>query len=437
MRPRTVSFVRPNLGDYRSTDALPPLAFGILAARTPPWVKLRFFDEKVEELPADDRPDLAALTVETFTARRAYAIADRYRARGVPVVLGGYHPTFLPEEALEHAEAVVEGDAEGVWERLLEDFSMGRLQRRYKGDSARSLADVRVDRSIFRDKYYPPIVPVQYGRGCRFSCDFCSIHAFYETSRRQRPLERLSEELSSLNRRRLVFFVDDNLFTTPADFSAFLNHIRPFRLRWSCQISVDIAKESRLLDAMAEAGCVSALIGFESLIPENLRQMKKGWNRHFGTFGEVVRAFHRRGIAVNGAFVFGYDGETVDSIRRTVEFAVESRMEVANFNILTPTPGSDLYGRLRRENRLLLPTWWTDPRYRFGDPVFVPRRITPERLSEECFNAKKRFYSWGSIAGRLWRSEAGLDWFRTGTMAFANFVSRREILKKHRMALGG
>jgi len=135
-----LTLIRPNLGDYRSSDAMPPLAMGILAARSPGW-DIAFYDEKAEALPTDDQPDLVALSVETFTARRAYAVADAYRQRGVPVVMGGYHPTFLPDEALQHADAVVIGDAEGAWERLLEDFKAGRLQARYLGDRSAPLHD--------------------------------------------------------------------------------------------------------------------------------------------------------------------------------------------------------------------------------------------------------------------------------------------------------
>jgi radical SAM superfamily enzyme YgiQ (UPF0313 family) len=192
-----LTLIRPNLGDYRSSDAMPPLAMGILAARAP-QCDITFYDEKVEGVPLDESADLVALSVETFTARRAYAIADAYRDRGVPVVMGGYHPTFLPEEALEHADAVVVGDAEGAWEQLLADFEGGRLQQRYAGGNDKPLTDYRIDRSIYRGKNYGPVELVQFGRGCRFACDFCSIHSFYGTALRVRPLEGLLAEIETL-----------------------------------------------------------------------------------------------------------------------------------------------------------------------------------------------------------------------------------------------
>jgi len=428
-----LTLIRPNLGDYRSSDAMPPLAMGILAARAPDW-DVAFYDEKAESVPLDDLPDLAALSVETFTAHRAYAIADSYRARGVPVVMGGYHPTFLPDEALGHADAVIMGDGEGSWERLLDDFERGTLQPRYSGGNQRPLTDYRLDRSIYRGKNYAPVELVQYGRGCRFSCDFCSIHSFYGTELRVRPLDGLVAEIESLPPGRLIFFVDDNLFGRKSDLLALLDALTPLKRRWSCQISIDVARDEALLDRMAAAGCAFVLIGFESLNEESLKQMRKSWNSVSGSYGKVVSALHSRNIGIYGTFVFGYDADTKESIERTVDFALESRLEIANFNPLTPTPGSALYDRLRSEGRLLRPRWWLEAGYRYGDAIFEPRGMRPEELSEGVFEAKKRFYSWSAIGSRV--LAAHTTWFRAGTTAIANVISRREIYKKQARRLG-
>lgn len=408
---------------------------GILAARAPGW-EIAFYDEKAEALPFDDCPDLVALSVETFTARRAYAVADAYRQRGVPVVMGGYHPTFLPDEALEHADAVVIGDAEGAWERLLDDFSAGRLQPRYAGDRSAPLHDYRVDRSIFQGKRYAPLELVQYGRGCRFACDFCSIHSFYGTSVRVRPIDSLLREIETLPAKRLLFFVDDNLFSNEAELGLLLDAMRGLKRRWSCQISIDVARNPRLLDRLAEAGCRFTLIGFESLLPDNLKQMAKPWNRVAGSYLSVVRALHTRGIGIYGTFVFGYDSDTRDTIERTVDFAIESRLEIANFNALTPTPGSALYNRLRDEGRLLSPQWWLDPSYRYGDTIFSPRSMSAEDLAHGVFAARERFYSWSSIGRRVMSGEVPFSPFRIGLTAIANTISRREIYKKQHRLLG-
>jgi len=427
--------MRPNLGDFRSSDAMPPLALGILAARSP-GCELSFYDEKVEPIPSALKTDLVAMSVETYTARRAYALADLYRNQGLTVVMGGYHPTFLPEEALQHADAVVVGDAEGAWEQLLQDFRQSRLEKIYRGDNNAPLEDYWIDRSIYKGKRYNPVELTQFGRGCRFACDFCSIHAFYGKSVRARPLEGLRAELESLSRRKLLFFVDDNLFGHRSSLLAMLAMLKPLKLRWSCQISIDVARDDELLEAMAASGCTFVLIGFESLVSENLKQMGKGWNKLSGDYREVVKKLHARGIGIYGTFVFGYDHDTPDSIARAVEFAIDSRLDIANFNPLTPTPGSRLYQRLQQEGRLLAPTWWTDEDWKYGDPIFEPRGMSSELLADKVFEAKKQFYSWRSIGLRTLNNDIGLSPFRTSTTVLANLVSRREIYKKHRRSLG-
>jgi radical SAM superfamily enzyme YgiQ (UPF0313 family) len=430
-----IALIRPNIGDYRSSDAMPPLAMGILAARAAGH-EIEFFDEKVETIPSAIDADLVALSVETFTAHRAYQLADRLRASGTRVVMGGYHPTFLPDEALEHADAVVVGDAEGAWEILLDDAGKSALQSRYCGNNRADLSDYRIDRSIFKGKRYAPVELAQYGRGCRFVCDFCSIHSFYGTNVRVRPADRVRAELEALDRGKLLFFVDDNLFSTKPDLEALLSAIQPLKYRWSCQISIDVARDKALLDRLAEAGCRYVLIGFESLDQGNLKQMKKPWNHVAGDYRQVVRELHQRGIGVYGTFVFGYDHDTPATIARSVEFALEARLDIANFNPLTPTPGSGLYDRLLAENRLISPKWWLDPGYRYGDPIFAPRLMTPEQLALGCFDAKKKFYGWSSIAQRVLATEKPFSLFAMGMTAIANVISRREIYKKQGRVLG-
>jgi len=431
-----LTLLRPNMGNYRSTDGLPPLSMAILAARTPKDIEVTFYDDKIEVIPADDKPDLVAITVETFTARRSYELASQYRAKGVPVIMGGYHPTFLPDEALEHADAIVIGDAEGSWEQLLADFREGKMQRTYTGGNSRPITDFVLDRSIFKDKKYPPVELVQYGRGCKFACDFCSIRTFYKDDIRQRNALSVADELAGLSKKKLIFFVDDNLFNSVDAFNALLDAIRPLKLRWSCQISIDVARDERLLDRMADAGCVFALVGFESLSEINLRQMGKRWNKVSGNYLSVVQKFHQRGIALYGTFVFGYDADTAETIQQSLDFAMEAKLEIANFNPLTPTPGSPLYERLKVENRLLSPKWWIDENYRYGDPIFVPRSMSAEEFSQKCFEVKKAFYSWKSIAHRVLRSDTGFDWFRTGMVGLANVISRKEVLRKQNRLLG-
>lgn len=431
-----ITLIRPNMGNYRSNDALPPLSIAILAARTPAEIELRFYDDRIETIPEDDSPDLVAFSVETFTALRAYEIANRYRNRGIPVVMGGYHPTLMSEEVLEHADAIVIGDAEGCWEQILEDFQNGKLQQRYSGGNAHALNDYRIDRTIFIGKKYIPVELVQYSRGCRFTCEFCSIDAFYHNTVRVRPVEDVVEEISALDPKKLLFFVDDNLFSSKKELNALLDALTPLKLRWSCQISIDAARDEILLDRLAASGCIFVLIGFESLSEENLKQMGKSWNRVSGDYLDIVKKFHRRGIAVYGTFVFGYDHDTPELIDQSLKFALDAKLEIANFNPLTPTPGSALYDRLKREERLIHERWWQDPSYRYGDAIFSPKGMTPEVFAEKCFEAKKRFYGWDSIVRRLLLSDTKFNLFRFAMVALANIVSRKEVHQKQHRHLG-
>lgn len=430
-----ISFVRPHLFEARASDALEPLVFAILAGLTPEDVEVTLYDERLEPLPADEPVDLAAITVETFTARRAYEIADAYRRRGVAVVMGGYHPTFLPTEALEHADAVVCGDAERVWPQVVADARQHRLQRMYNAQPP-DVAGLRWDRRIFAGKRYPRIATVQYGRGCRYACDFCSIHAFYGSLVRHRPPREVAEEIERIGRRS-VLIVDDNLLVNRAAAEELFRALRPLKVSWGCQISLDVADDPALLDLMADSGCIAALIGFESLQAGNLHQMRKAWNLRPGGYDAVVRRFHDRGIMIYGSFIFGYDHDTPETIRRTVEFAVDARFFLANFSALTPTPGSRLYDRLRRERRLLYDRWWLEPRYRYGEAVYRPVSLAPEELTRACAEARRQFYRFGAIAERGWRSSANhWTWRHFALFVGANLMTRRELASKLGHPLG-
>lgn len=431
-----ITFVRPNLRPCRSHDAMQPLCFAILKSLTPPDIETALYDERLEDIPLDEPTDLAAITVETYTARRAYQLASEYRRRGVRVVLGGYHPTFLPRECLGYADAVVQGDAEGIWGEVVEDARRGRLRPVYRRDDFAPLGGTPPDRSIFDGKRYVPVTLVQYGRGCKFNCDFCSIRAFYGSSLRQRPVHEVCEEIERTGA-RLVFFVDDNIFVDVAKARELFEALIPLRVTWFCQCSLDIAKDAELVKLMRRSGCSSVLFGFESLDPENLRQMKKGWNLKFRDYETAIRIVRDAGMMIYGTFVFGYDHDTVGSFERTVEFAVHHRFYLANFNPLTPTPCAPLYDRLKREGRLIHERWWLDPGFRYGHATFHPRGMTADQLTEGCYRSRTAFNTLGSILFRLFDPPTMRSPRRLAQYAISNLISRREIHAKQGLGLGG
>ena len=436
-----ITFIRPNFLDVRSPDAWEPLAFAILAGLTPKDIELEFYDEHLESIPQDHDTDLVALTAKTFTARRAYQIASDFRQRGIPVVMGGYHPSFLPEEALAYADSVVIGDAEEVWAQVVRDAKRGELKQIYKGSKLPQLKRLNYDRNIFKGKRYNPISfiqfsSIQYSRGCRFTCDFCSIHAFYGSQTRHRPVTELVAEIKALDRRFIVF-VDDNLFVNASMAEELFRALIPLNIRWACQISLDVANNNQLLNLMAKSGCVAAVIGFESINKANLGQMKKGWNIKHDAHIDAIQKFHDLGIMIYATFVFGYDNDTVDSFDITAEFAISSKFALSNFLALTPTPGSPLYARLLAENRLIYERWWLDPNYRFGQATFYPLRMTPDELPEGCSRARKIFYKSGSIFKRMLGTVANNhDFSHLGIYLATNLVVKSNIFSKIGCRLG-
>lgn len=431
-----IQFIRPNLFEGRSRDAMEPLCFALLQSLTPAGVETALADERIEAVPLDLEADLVAMTVETYTARRAYRIANAYRRRGVPVVMGGYHPTFVSEECLEYADSVVIGDAEGLWERLVDDFQQGALQRMYRQKGYPSLKGQRPDRSIFEGKKYAPLSLVQFSRGCRFNCEFCSIRAFYGNSLRHRPVDEVVDEIHRCGRKH-VFLIDDNLYSDADSARELFEALIPLGINWSCQVSIDVARDPELVRLMARSGCILALVGFESLNPDSLGQIGKGWNLKWQSYEDALSVFRDAGIMMYGTFVFGCDSDTRESFDRSVEFALRHKFFLANFNPLTPTPGASFYDRLVEEGRLLHDRWWLDPSFRYGDATFVPKNMSSEDLIEGCYAVRTRFNTWRSILSRLIDYRTNLRTpYRAGVYLMANSISRHEIHRKQGRTLG-
>lgn len=400
-----VTLVFPSVGrkenkPYVRAWQMQPLSMALLASLMPPDVEVRFYDDRMEDIPYDEPTDLVALSVETFTALRAYRIARQFRARGVPVILGGYHVTLIPAEARQEADAIVVGDAEPVWTRLIDDARRRSLQPVYDGRGARQLCGVQPRREIFQGKPYQDITLVEFARGCNFKCDFCSITAFHDANQNHRPPAEVTAEIAATGSRRF-FIVDDNIASQPAQMRALCQELIPLDVGWVGQASIHIAQDETLLELMVRSGCRGILIGMESLDAANLRDMGKSWNTAHCGYEESLRRFRKHGLAVYGTFVFGYDNDDHRLVDRSVAFAREQKLFLAAFNHLIPFPGTPLYQRLERERRLLKPKWWLDPDVRVGDVVFRPKRMAPEELEAACLSARRRFYGWGSIAQRL------------------------------------
>lgn len=395
--------IQPGVGrkpgrPYPRSWLMEPLALGVLAAATPADVEVQLCDDRLEPLPPG-RWDLAAIAVETYTARRAYALAARLRAAGTPVVLGGVHATLCPDEAAEHADAVLAGPGERLWPEVVADARAGRLRPRYVDDGAPP-AWLAPRRALFAGRPYLDLALVEASRGCPYACGFCAVAALHRGRHRYRPPEQVAAEVAALGRRR-IFLVDDNLTADPGRARALLAALAPLRARWLTQLSIEAAGDEDLVAALAAAGCRGVLIGFEALDEASLAQMDKGPARRGVGYGEGLARLRRHGIPVYGTFVFGYDGVHRGQFERCLEFAERERLFLAAFNHLVPFPGTPLHARLQAEGRLLHERWWLQPGVRFGDVVYRPQGMAPAELAATCQEFRLRFHGWCGMLRRM------------------------------------
>jgi radical SAM superfamily enzyme YgiQ (UPF0313 family) len=395
-------------GIFRRSLRYAPLTLPTLAALVPSHLdaRLTLIDEGIADVPDELTADLVGMTVITGTAPRSYELAARLRSRGMTVVLGGPHVTLVPEDAAPHADAVVIGYAEDTWPRLLEDFSHGRLGNRYEQAADLDLSGRPWPRRdlIPRRRYLTTHV-FEATRACVHACEFCVVPSAWGRRPLQKPVDEVVAEIRSTGARKAIF-LDLNLIADPRYAARLFEALIPLRLQWyglATVLLADDRPEAReLLALAARSGCRGLLIGFESISPESLRGVRKGFNEP-SHYREVVARLHRRGIAVQGAFVFGLDGDTPEVFERTARLAVEAGVDLPRFAVLTPFPGTPLYHRLEREGRILTRDWEL---YDGQHVVFQPARMSPPELQRGLEAAWRIAYSWGSMARRLRASPA-------------------------------
>ncbi len=379
------------------------LALPLLAALTPEGHEVKLVDEAFAPDDVNEEVDLVGITVLTDLVPRAYRLADRYRARGVRVVLGGMHPSVLPREALKHADAVVVGEGEESWPRLVEDTVAGRLKRIYRSEKMTDLKKLPRPRHDLYPvpgiKGYTPVATtVEASRGCVFRCEFCSISRVMGQGHRVRPPADVAAEIESIESPHL-FFVDDSLALNRPVARKLFQEIRPLKKFWVGQGSVSLAEDTDLLRAMKESGCLGLLVGLESVQMEARDEMQK-FNGLRISFKEAMQRFHGEGIGILGAFIFGFDHETGDVFDRTLEFSMKHRLEGVELRILVPFPGTPIYARLLSEKRLFAPEWWLNG-YSSDMLLFKPKGMTPRELLDGFTRLNRQIYSYGSIARRI------------------------------------
>ncbi|MFZ3062528.1 MAG: radical SAM protein [Actinomycetota bacterium] len=376
------------------------LTLPIVAALMPSDVEVTIKDENVEPLDFDNGFDLVGITALTPTATRAYEIAHEYRRRGVPVILGGLHPSLFPAEASQHADAVLIGEAEGIWEEMLADFRAGKLKKFYQSTERPDLANLPLPRrDLSNNGAYVNIPKVETSRGCPFDCSFCSTTVFFGRKIRYRPVNDVVNELKEI-KPSFVFFTDNNIVGNAKYAKELFRALIPLKIKWLSQGSLNFVRDDELLRLARDSGCVGMLIGFESLSPAAIEGMGKRVNR-VEEYGQAVKKLHRHRIGTIGCFVFGFDEDDEGLFKRTVKFVRRYNVDTPQFTVLTPYPGTALRESLEKEGRILHNKW---EKYDSTTLVFKPKILPPNEFREKFTWAGWKVYSWPAIIGRILRS---------------------------------
>jgi radical SAM superfamily enzyme YgiQ (UPF0313 family) len=389
---------RSGTGIFKTALRYAPLTLTTLAALVPEdlHAEITIQDEGVQPLSLDFEADLVGITAITGTAQRAYQIADELRAKGHAVVIGGVHATLLPDEAAQHADAIVVGYAEKSWPQLVRDAAAGRLQLRYYQPTDRRLQVPIARRDLLKKKKYATVNSVEATRGCPHRCDFCAVPAAWPNIYAHRPVEDVIAELETFTKRHALF-IDLSPVEDVAYAKALYRAMIPLGMRWVGLATTRIAEDAELLSLAARSGCKGLLIGFESISQDTLNETHKGFHAA-KEYAEVVKRLHDHGIGIQGCFVFGFDSDDEHVFERTVEFVDRTRIDLPRYAVATPFPGTALFRRLEAQGRLLHKNWSL---YDVEHVVFQPAHMSPERLQEGLEWTWRQSYGWRSVATRV------------------------------------
>jgi len=406
------------------------LPLTIVAALTPKEFDVTIIDENVEYLDLTQSFDLVGITFMTALAPRAYAIASAFRQRGIPVVAGGYHPTLCPDEVAKHFDAVVVGEAELHWKSVLFDWQMGSLKKIYSTDNLCNTKDIPIPRRELTDriaKEYVTVNAVQTGRGCRNTCRYCSITAFYHNTHRSRPLDDVLDELKKLPRN--IMFIDDNIIANRGYARELFQRMAPLRKRWVGQCSINLADDPELLVLAKRAGCIGFFIGIESLDEQNLGEYEKSFNKP-NSYEKQLSLIHRKGILVFASMMVGGENDTVRSFPEILRFLRSVNAEGLQLNIMTPLPGTPLFKQFHDEGRICDYDW---SKYDFRHVVIEPRLMSRAELQRGADWLYLQFYRLDRICLRAVKTMLRHGWL-TAIIVFRLGLTYRYDNRHERLA---
>jgi len=427
-------FSRHKKKDLYDVHAMsPPLALGIIAAHTPSNWEVEILDENFEDFTYREA-DLIGLTAVTASVNRAYEIAGIYRKKGVTTVIGGIHASMMPDEAQGYVHVVVTGEAESVWKELMQDFEQGKVKSRYDGKLLPMDKAPMPRRDLFHPDY--AYANIQTTRGCPMQCDFCSVHTFNGNHYRQRPVEEVLDELETIPHER-IYFVDDNIIgynsqSTARAKALFKGMIeRGIKKDWYCQASLNFADDEEVLEYAAKSGCRMVLIGIESEKVDQLKEANKKLNLKMGTssYDDVFDKIHKYGISVLGALIYGLDSDSKQDLFDRSKFAIESHMDAMQATIVTPLPGTSLFKRLDKENRLIYTNFPKDwEHYHFLEVVHEPVKMKSGELMEAMWENWDLLYKHRTLQKKMLQTLKATRDVRAAAWSYLSNVERHNIV---------
>ena len=395
-----ILLISPTIDSNKRTNKglmMPQLALYILQGLTPPEHEVKVIEEETDDVDLDQECNLVGISCMTANAPRAYELCAEFKKRGKTVILGGVHPTILPDEALQHADCVVEGEAEGVWETLLLDFQNNDLKEKYNNPTPDLGKYFPKDFSKILKRKLFNLIPIMTTRGCPYSCDFCCVTNLFGKKMRHVPIENVVRDIKESGSKNFMF-LDDNIIGHPKYAKELFKAIKPLKIKWVGQASVSLlVNDDELMQLAAESGCQALFFGIESVAEEQLKSMRKAI-KEIENLEKALKKIKKMGILIHASMVFGFDNDKKEIFDETVQFLIKNKVSTVSFNVLTPYPGTKTYEDLKKENRLITTDWRY---YDHNTVVFKPKNMTPYELQMGKINARKNFYRISSVLKRL------------------------------------
>jgi len=395
-RQMQILLISPAINDQKRTNKglmIPQLALYILEGLTPPEHTIKIIEEEAEKIDLDFPCDLVGISCMTANAPRAYELCREFKKRGKTVVLGGIHPTILPDEALQYADCVVIGEAEGVWKTLLHDFEQNQLKPTYHQASPNLEPYILKDyNKIIKNRLFN-LIPILTTKGCPYNCDFCCVSKIYGNTVRHLPISNIVRDIKESGAKNFIF-LDDNIIGDTHYAKALFEAIKPLKINWVGQASISLlVNDNEMLQLASESGCKSLFMGIESISEQQLKVMKKAM-KEINLLEQALRKIKKAKILIHASMVFGFDHDHKDIFFQTFQFLMKNKVSTVSFNVLTPYPGTRIFEQLQREDRLMTTNW---KYYDHNTVVFQPKNMTPVELQMGKLNARKKFYSFYSV----------------------------------------